>query len=116
MTINKLFLFKGFNNGLENAILQTVDEDGVETVFDLTGATIVVEVMFGSTVLASFNGTIITADEGTFYARPDSDDLDSLTVNSTYDYRVKVTNATYTDGRIFAFDGAGRRLKCTVLA
>ena len=116
MPIEQLELRKGYNNGLIEATLNRRDSDGNLEAFDLTGATITVQIYDydRATVLASFDGTVVTASSGIFSAIPSSSDLNALTNGLTYPYGILVQNATYTDGLVFTEDENYNQLECIV--
>jgi len=118
MALATLYLYKGMNNGLEGATLYEEDASGNVAAFDLTGASsITVQILDSSnTVVTSFTGTAVApATNGIFNARPGASDLTVLVSNQAYYYQVKVVNSTYAQGRIFALDSDGRRLRCIVI-
>lgn len=110
-----LQLVKGTNNGVEQGVLYEVDENGNATAFNLTGATITVEVyQEDGTVLVSFAATINDAANGIYTARPSGTAFDSVD-DGEYLWRTRVINATYTDGRVFAEDINGNPQYCTLI-
>lgn len=104
--MNVLRLWKGRNNGITLGSVVEVDEDGVESAFDITSATITLLIMNKAGMkIAQFTGSIVSATEGTYKAFPDADDLDALEVGQgKYYWATKIVNATYPQGRIFGTD------------
>jgi hypothetical protein len=106
--MNTLRLWKGQNNGITLGSVVEIDEDGEESIFDLTSATVALQIYERSgKVICTIAGTVVSASEGTYKAFPDADDLDSLVVGQSYYWSTKITNATYPQGRVFAEDSDG---------
>lgn len=116
MTTTRLDLFKGYNNGILSSTLYTYDADETATVFDLTGATLSMEIYNeAGTVLATISGTISASPTtGEFAVVPGASSLNALTSQTEYFYRIKVVNASYAQGLLFTTDSDGNRLRCYV--
>ena len=98
-----LRLGKGYNTGPISAAVDVIDDTGTTTAFNLTSATVTLEIYTETgLVVSSIAATIVTATSGTYTAIPGASALDDLTPGGRYFWRTKVVNATYPQGRLFA--------------